>query len=159
MGQKSRPRKGSAKQFLKEICRAIRPEPLLSLVKGISGGWEEAPGRRHRTGGDLRRRRGVAPGGQRAEGGGGRADAREPSAEKNRDRGLGGRRQPCRPTCGTPGHQNVHRGAAIRSDCTIALNRRLRPAARKGLSKTKKVSVEVIMTTMPTATMTPYNSS
>ena len=34
---------------------------------------------------------GAAPGGQCAQGGGGRADAREPAAEKKRDRDWGGR--------------------------------------------------------------------
>src|SRR5215467_6447082 len=72
--------------------RGDRPEPLLSLVEGISGGRQEAPGRRYGASGNLRRSQGAAPGGQCAQGGGGRADAREPAAEKKRDRGWGGRR-------------------------------------------------------------------
>jgi len=49
--------------------RGDRPEPLLSLVKGISGGRQEAPGRRHCASRNLGRSQGAAPGGQRAEGG------------------------------------------------------------------------------------------
>src|SRR5207302_7932519 len=57
--------------------RGDRPEPLLPLVEGIFGGWQEAPGRRHRAGGDLGRGQGSAAGGQRVEGGCGRTHARE----------------------------------------------------------------------------------
>src|SRR5262249_45991904 len=67
-------------------------EPLLPLVEGISGGGEETPGRRHGAGRDVGRGQGAAPGGQRVEGRGGRADAGEPAAQKKRDWGWGGRR-------------------------------------------------------------------
>src|SRR5205807_2117586 len=72
--------------------RGDRPEPLLPLVEGIFGGWQEAPGRRHRAGGGLGRGQGSAAGGQRVEGGCGRTHAREPAAQKKHDRGWGGRR-------------------------------------------------------------------
>src|SRR5260370_26913299 len=72
--------------------RGDRPEPVLPLVEGISGGRQEAPGRGHRAGGDLGRGQGSAPGGQRVEGGGRRARAREPTAQKKHARGWGGRR-------------------------------------------------------------------
>src|SRR5262249_28660184 len=72
--------------------RGDRREPLLPLVKGISGGGEEAPGWRHGAGGNLGRGQGAAPGGQRAQGGRCRADAREPAAEKKHGRGWGRRR-------------------------------------------------------------------
>src|SRR5262249_61205780 len=43
------------------------------------------------AGGNRGRGQGTTPGGQRVEGGGSRADARKPIAEKNRDRGWGRR--------------------------------------------------------------------
>src|SRR5438045_695174 len=72
--------------------RGHRAEPLLPLVEGVFGGWQEAPGGRHRTRGNLGRGQGSAPRDRRAEGGGGRTHAREPAAEKKHDRGWGGRR-------------------------------------------------------------------
>src|SRR3954449_9220266 len=73
-------------------ARRDRAESLLPVVEGIFGSRQEAPGRRHRPGGDLGRGQGSAPRGRRPEGGGCRAHAREPAAEKKRDRGWGGRR-------------------------------------------------------------------
>jgi putative transposase len=122
MGQKSGPVKKLSEQVVREIRRATRrqfsaeekirivlsarrgqyrrtvpprgdrPEPLLPLVKGISGGRQKAPGWRHGAGGNLGRGQGAALRGPRAQGGGGRADAREPAAEKERNRGWGRRR-------------------------------------------------------------------
>src|SRR5215471_19832344 len=62
-----------------ELCRprGDRPEPLLPLVERVSRGRQEAPGWRHGAGGNLGRGQGTAPRGQRAQGGGGRAHARE----------------------------------------------------------------------------------
>ena len=68
------------------------PEPLLPLVEGVSRGRQEAAGRRYGAGGHLGRGQGPAARGQRAEGGRGRADPGEPSAQKKRDGGWGGRR-------------------------------------------------------------------
>src|SRR5262249_15201348 len=68
------------------LPRGDRPEPLLSLVKGISRGRQEAFGRRHCASGNLGGGQGAAPGGQRVERGRGRADPREPAAKKKRDR-------------------------------------------------------------------------
>src|SRR5215475_1010185 len=73
-------------------ARRDRREPVLPLVEGIFGSWQETLGRRHRAGGDRGRGQGSASGGQRVERGCCRADAREPAAEKKRDRGWGGGR-------------------------------------------------------------------
>src|SRR5439155_22283250 len=52
--------------------RGHRPEPLLPLVEGVFGSWQEAPGGRHRTRGNLGRGQGSAPRGRGAERGGSR---------------------------------------------------------------------------------------
>src|SRR5436190_21277397 len=68
------------------------PEPLLSLVEGLSRGGEEAPGWRYCSGRDVGRSEGPASRGRRTEGGRGRAHAGKSSAQKKRDGGWGGRR-------------------------------------------------------------------
>ena len=70
-------------------ARRDHREPLLPLVEGIFGSWQETPGRRHRAGGDLGRGQGSASGGQRSERGRCRADAGEPAASKKVRSGLG----------------------------------------------------------------------
>src|SRR5438046_7066176 len=65
--------------------------PILPPVSGGHRGGPAARRRRHRAGGAVVRSQGPAPGSRRAERGGGRADAREPPAQKKHDRGWGGR--------------------------------------------------------------------
>src|SRR5438477_213079 len=70
-----------------ELCRREGiVQPVLSLVERVSRSRYEAPGRRHRTGGNLGRGQGSAPGGRRVEGSGRRAPAREPATQKKHDR-------------------------------------------------------------------------
>lgn len=49
---------------LAELCRreGINPKPLLPLVKGVSGSWQEASGRRYGTSGWYRSYRDSLPG-------------------------------------------------------------------------------------------------
>jgi transposase-like protein len=109
MGQKSGPVKEPAEQVVREIRRATRrqfsaEEKIRIVLSGLRG--EDSIAElcrregivqnlyyrwRHCAGGNLGRGQGAASGGQRAEGGGGRAHARKPIAEKNRDRGWGRR--------------------------------------------------------------------
>src|SRR3954451_2832834 len=71
--------------------RRDRAEPVLPLVEGISGSRQEAFGWRYGAGSNPAGGQGSAPGGRRAEGGGCRAGAGKPSAQKKHDRGWGGR--------------------------------------------------------------------
>src|SRR4029078_9241395 len=71
--------------------RRDRAELVLSLVKGISGSRQEAPGGGHCASGNFTGGHASAPGGRRAEGGGCRAVAGKPPAQKKHDRGWGGR--------------------------------------------------------------------
>src|SRR5256886_7718269 len=71
--------------------RGDRPEPLLSLVKGLPRSRQETAGWRHGAGRDLGRSQGPSPRGVGLEGGCGRTDTGKPSAQKKHDRGGGGR--------------------------------------------------------------------
>src|SRR5262249_17023543 len=64
-------------------ARRDRAEPLLPLVERVSRGRQKAPCWWHGPLGDLGRGQGPAAGSQRLEGGGCRADAGKPLAEKN----------------------------------------------------------------------------
>src|SRR5438045_7137610 len=74
---------------------AYRPVDVLWLVQGVPGGRQTAFGGRYSSGSDHRRGKGPAPGDHRVEGGGGRAGAGNPSAQKKHDRGWGRRRMRC----------------------------------------------------------------
>src|SRR2546430_5694643 len=71
--------------------RGDRPEPLLSLVKGLPRSRQETAGWRHGAGRGLGRSQGPSPRGVGPEGGCGRTDTGKPSAQKKHDRGWGGR--------------------------------------------------------------------
>src|SRR6476660_4299335 len=71
--------------------RGYRAEPVLSLVEGLPGGWQEAPGRGHGSCRNFGRGQGSAARGNRAQGGCRRSDPGKPSAQKKRDGGWGGR--------------------------------------------------------------------
>src|SRR2546430_2927140 len=79
-------------ESIAELCRREdRPEPLLSLVKGLPRSRQETAGWRHGVGRDLGRSQGPSPRGVGLEGGCGRTDTGKPSAQKKHDRGWGGR--------------------------------------------------------------------
>src|ERR1700739_2363052 len=64
-----------------ELCRreGIVQNLYYRWSKEVARGWQEAPGRRYGTVGDLGRGQGPAPGSQRLEGGCGRTHPRKPA--------------------------------------------------------------------------------